>query len=179
MKTSNQNFKKNPLKQELKLVAILLSLVSIPVLIGLLVPQENIIKPPISARSLDALAKDYQAQGIKKYFKSKRSLKERILKELNNTVDKRAQFAAMNIATYLFPELLPNSHFEKRFAEENFVPLQMEIEKSPATVQAEVLYEKLHARVWNYENPRNTTRGLSDYAEKMLKIYQALAGNQR
>jgi len=173
---NNQISKKNPLKQEIKVVAVLLSLIILPVLIALFVSQEKKSSPAlISTAALDALSEVFKKQGIKNYFKSKNSLKEQISKELKNTDNKEA---ATNIALYLFPDLLPRDHFEKEFAEENFVPLQMEIEKRPATVQAEALYEKLQARVWNYENPQNTPQGLSETAEKMLKIYQALAWNQ-
>lgn len=162
-------------RQEIKIVAILLSLIIFPILVTLFLSQEKKNYGPISTASLDELSEVFKKQGFKSYFKAKSSLKDQISQELKNNENKET---ATNIAIYLFPDLLPGDHFEKEFAEENFLPLQLEMEKRPAKVEAEALYEKLHARVWNYENPQNTPQGLSDTAEKMLKIYQALAWNQ-
>jgi hypothetical protein len=167
-------FNKKALRQDIKLVLILISLISVPVLISLSVPQDNLIQVPISADTLDSLSQDYRKQGLEGYLKSKKSLKRRVSRQLENSKDPRVQLAATNIAVYLFPDLLPNDSFEKQLAEESFVPLQSEIEKSPGTSEAEALYEELRARVWNYENPKNSEQGLSEYANQMLKIYGAL-----
>lgn len=174
MSTNTPKPKRSRINQDLKLVLILLSVISVPVFLSFFVTQDSLINVPISSDTLDSLSQDYRKQGLEGYLKAKKVLKRRVSQQLKNKQDPSAQLAATNIAVYLFPDLLPNDSFEKQFAEESFVPLQTEIEKKPGSTEAQALFEELRARVWVYENPQSTEQGLSDYANQMLKIYGAL-----
>jgi hypothetical protein len=159
---------------DIRLVLVLLSVVSVPVVVSFFFRSDLNTSIPISAKSLDQLSLDFKKQGIQSFLKSKKSLRKRVSSQIGNSQDPAAQLAATNIAVYLFPDLLPNDSFEKTIAEDSFTPLQNAIEQKPGTPEAQVLFEELRSRVWNYENPRNSADGLSEYADQMLKIYGTL-----
>jgi hypothetical protein len=166
--------KQNTLK-EVKVVALLLGLLVLPVLITSYMREEVSVHAPISSESLDELAQAYRKSGIDQFFTVKRVLQKRVSFNLKNDDDSKAQMAAMNIAVYMFPELLHETHLEKKYAEDNFKPLQEKIEALPGTREAQDNFEELRNLVWNYENPKQNEQGLSEYANEMLKVYGALS----
>jgi len=161
--------------KEIKVVALLLGLLIVPVLITSYVRENVSVQTPISADSLDELAQAYRKSGIDQFLSAKRVLQKRVSFNLRNDDDSKAQMAAMNIAVYMFPELLHETHLEKQYAEENFKPLQVKIESTPGTREAQDNFEELRNLVWTYENPKQNEQGLSEYANKMLKVYGALS----
>lgn len=161
--------------KEIKLVALLLGLLMVPVLISSWLREDVAIHTPISAESLDELATAYRKSGMEQFIGAKRLLGKKVSLNLRNDEDPKAQMAAMNIAVYLFPELLHDSNLEKQYAEEHIKPLQEKIEAVPGTSEAQTTFEELRNIVWNYENPKQTEQGLSEYAAQMLKVYGALS----
>lgn len=174
MKNPFEKLTQSPQWQELRMVLILLVVVAIPVMVSYYLRTDFNTNIPISPRSLEQLSLEFKKQGIHSFLHSKKGLKRRVSFQLGNSKDPAAQLAATNIAVYLFPDLLPDDSFEKQFAQESFVPLQNGIEEKPGTQEAQLLFEELRARVWNYENPHNSADGLSEYADQMLKIYGSL-----
>jgi len=175
MTTENKKPQGDSAKREIKLVLILLVLVFIPVLASLYFTEERTVKAPVGADAFDSLSKEYEAHGIKAFLESRRRLKRQVSYNIKNDEDPRAQLAALNIAVYFFPDLLPENHLEKPFAEDSLRPLQVKIEESPGTSQAQYYFQELRTLVWNYENPANNTLGLSEHAEKMLHVYGSLS----
>jgi len=171
----NQNPKKQPNFKELKIVAILLVMVVLPVTTSLFFVEKQAITTPISNETLDGLSKEYRISGLKGFLDAKKRLRRQVSYQLDNDENPKAQLAALNIAVYFFPDLLPDNHLEKPFAEDNLVPLQIKIEESPGTSQARYYFQELRSLVWNYENPENNEQGLSEHAEKMLQVYGSLS----
>ncbi len=161
--------------KEIKVVALLLSLLMVPILVTSHMRENVSLHTPISAVSLDELAQTYRKSGIERFLDAKRTLQKRVSFNLKNDDDSKAQMAAMNIAVYMFPDLLHDTHLEKQYAEEHFKPLQDRIETVPGTREAQDNFEELRNLVWNYENPKQNEQGLSEYANEMLKIYGALS----
>ncbi len=171
----NKNQSKQSTFKELKVVAILLVLVVIPVTTSLPFSEKQAITTPISSDTLDGLSKEYRSRGLKGFLDAKKRLRKQVSYQLDNDENPKAQMAALNIAVYFFPDLLPDNHLEKPFAEENLVPLQTRIEEGPGTSQARYYFQELRSLVWNYENPENNEQGLSEHAEKMLQVYGSLS----
>lgn len=161
--------------RDIKIVSSLLLLLAAPVMVSTWLRDEQAIHTPISAESLEGLASEYRQNGIGHFRSAKRLLGKKVSFNLKNDDDPQAQMAAMNIAVYLFPELLHDSHLEKRFSESTFKPLQEQIEASPGTPEAQQSFEELRNTVWSYENPKQNEQGLSEYAAQMLKVYGALS----
>lgn len=161
--------------QDLKIVGFLLGLISIPVAFTFYFRETTSIHTPISKQSMEELAQEYRNSGMDRFRAAKTLLKKRVSFNMKRDQDSKAQLAASNIAVYLFPDLLPENHFEKEFAMEQFVPHQKVIEDNPGTPIAQEHFEELRNIVWNYENPKQSEQGLSDYASQMLKIYGAMS----
>ncbi|NBT57907.1 hypothetical protein EBT16_03890 [bacterium] len=163
------------LLKEIKLTSFLVALVLFPVLLTFLFQDHATINTPISPDSLEQLSKEFREGGVQQFLDAKHQLKRKVGHNLHNDKDKASQLAAMNLAVYLFPELLEDTHLEKDFAQQHFQPLQTKIESAPGTEQARQNFEELRNVVWTYENPKQDEQGLSDYARQMLKIYGALS----
>jgi len=161
--------------KEIRVVAILIALLMVPILITSYMKENVLLHAPISVESLSELAQAYRKDGITQFLSEKRVLQKRVSFNLTNDDNPKAQMAAMNIAVYMFPELLHESHLEKQYAEEHFKPLQEKIELDPGTRGAQDNFEELRNLVWNYENPKQNEQGLSEYANEMLKVYGALS----
>lgn len=163
--------------KELKLSVVLIFLFMLPVMATYFLKEDLDTTIPISEGVLSDLETNFRQQGIEYYFKEKSRLKKRVSRALSNNSSPSQTLAATNIAIYLFPDLLEDTHIEKHFAVEHFLPLQEQIEAQPGTVEARKYFETLRRTVWNYENPRSDELGLSLEAEKMLKLFSALTWN--
>lgn len=115
----------------------------------------------------------YQSRGIEGFLEEKRKLKKAIHTTLADR-DTEMQKAAVNIAVYLFPELLPSKQLERGVASDFWIPHQQLIEQSPGTRQSREAFERMRANIWNYENPSRTTSELSAQAQQILSIYETL-----
>lgn len=161
--------------KELKLAAFLVAMVMVPVLFTFLVRQEVAINTPISPKSLEELSVEYRKNGMQQFFDAKTNLKRRVSRNLKDNNNHEAYFAALNVALYLFPELLDDENMEKDFAQKHLRPLQEKIESSPGSKEAQKNFEELRNMVWGYENPKEDEQGLSEYARQMLKVYGTLS----
>lgn len=117
----------------------------------------------------------FHKQGIKRFLEEKESLKSKVSENIANPKSSQAKKLAESIAVYLFPEILPDTHFEKEAAMTLWMPLFKKIEKKPGTPEARHLYEEAKAEIMNYENPSKQDPNLSDPAKETLKIYRELS----
>lgn len=113
--------------------------------------------------------------GLSQFQKDKDELKEHLQSVLKSPKNEEEEINALNIALYLFPEILPDSNLEKQFAMDSWAPLEAAIEKKPRTAEARMLFEELTSNIWNYENPKLKNVGLSLYASETLSIYHELS----
>ena len=117
----------------------------------------------------------YQQKGINSFINEKENLKDIIKNKINYPENDDIKKIAESIAVYLFPEILPDTHFEKEAAMTLWIPLLRRIEKNPGTREARALYEEAKTEIWNYENPDKKNPKLSDPARETLKIYKGLS----
>lgn len=113
--------------------------------------------------------------GYLKFQEEKARLRNHISRILENPRNSDEENHAANIALYLFPEILPESNFEKSEAIKLWASLEIGIEKQPRTSEARMLFEEMKSNIWNYENPRISNVGLSLHAQETLKLYHELA----
>ena len=113
--------------------------------------------------------------GLVQFQKDKGDLRSHIESILQNPKNEEEETDATNVALYLFPDLLPDSHFEKQIALELWAPLESAIEKKPRSSEARVYFEELKSHIWNYENPKLSSVGLSTHALETLSIYHELS----
>lgn len=113
--------------------------------------------------------------GISLYREEKKELKRNVSLLLSLSEENEVTRAAVNVAVYLFPDLLPKDHFEREVALENWFPLEHAIESHPKTDESRRSFEDLKAMIWNYENPSRTLPQLSDGAKQVIKIYDTLS----
>lgn len=126
-------------------------------------------------QSYSTLRLSVQQGGLIQFQSDKKELKQQILKILQSPQTEEEEINASNIALYLFPELLPDDHLEKRTALDYWAPLEAAIEKKPRTAEARMLFEELKSNIWNYENPKVNNVGLSMHAIETLNIYHELS----
>lgn len=127
------------------------------------------------ANSYLTLLNSVTTGGIAKYRENKSALRQHISLILANPSSDNEESEASNIALYLFPDLLPESNFEKTQAFELWAKLQEEIEKNPRTPKARMFFEEMKSNIWNYENPRMTNAGLSEDAQETIKLFHELS----
>lgn len=125
--------------------------------------------------SYQTLLSSLNRGGYSQFINDKNDLRKQIEKVLSNPENEEQENTASNIALYLFPDLLPDSNFEKNTALGLWAPLQAEIEKRPKTPEARMIYEEMKSHIWNYENPKITIAGLSREASDTLQIYHLLS----
>lgn len=125
--------------------------------------------------SYQTLLSSVNRGGYSQFISDKNELRKQIEKTLSGPENEEQEISASNIALYLFPDLLPESNFEKNTALGLWAPLQAEIERRPKTPEARMLYEKMKSNIWNYENPKVTSAGLSKEASDTLQIYHELS----
>ena len=125
--------------------------------------------------SFSSLEETFRTKGIKVYIESKGELRVDIGRALNTEKDTRERDRAENIALYLFPDLLPENDYERDVAFEHWYPHQRYIEKNPGTVGSRKQFEELKNNVWNYENPDRQAPDISEYADKVIRIYDEIS----
>lgn len=126
-----------------------------------------------SFRKFFSLYALYQQEGLEKYLDGKEELKAQIKKSLESTLTEEEEIFVVNVALYLFPDILPEENFEKAVAMEQWAPLQEAIEKKPHTPESRLWFEEMRANIWNYENPDSSR--ISSFAREILKIYNDLS----
>ena len=117
----------------------------------------------------------YRKEGLDRFREEKEKLRASVSEELKNPKDSESQNNAANIALYLFPTELPSGDLERQVGEEEWAPLQQEIEKVPGTERSRELFEEMRANIWNYESPSRVSPQLTAQAQQVLKIYKTLS----
>jgi hypothetical protein len=125
--------------------------------------------------ALESLSNSVSGLGIAQFQRSRDELKTQISKILADPKNEEEQSRASSIALYLFPEILPESNFEKDVALELWAPLEQQIEAKPKSPEARMFFEEMKSTLWNYENPKMTDAGLSVNAMRTLNIYHELS----
>ena len=139
------------------------------------------LRPPDSSStarlysSFISLRPTLTQEGIFKFQNDKGALRKIVNKALKEGASEAEQNTAQNIAVYLFPELLPDSDFEKGVATEDWKPLEEAIEKNPKSPESRLWFEEMRANIWNYESPDRETPRVSDYAKEVLRLYDELS----
>ena len=126
---------------------------------------------PDKQQAFFGLTDAYRKGGIDRYLEEKTKLRKEIAAALNHPRDESEADYAANVAVYLFPDILPDSDWEKKVAMEEWAPLETAIEKAPRTPDARIWYEEMRADIWNYENPRLEQDHVSPAATEVLRIY--------
>jgi len=128
-----------------------------------------------SIASFHELQDVYRKEGLDRFMEEKEKLRASVSEELSNPKDSDSQNHAANIALYLFPTELPSGDFERQVGEEDWAPLQKEIEQVPGTERSRELFEEMRANIWNYESPSRVSPQLTAQAQQVLKIYKTLS----
>lgn len=123
--------------------------------------------------SIPALHESFERQGISGFRRQKEILKANVSWGIEKNDPK-----AEPIAVYLFPELLPDEHFEKQAALDGWTPLERDIESRPGTEEARQSFEELRAQIWIYENPDSKSPALTDTASEVVKLYDRISQKQ-
>jgi hypothetical protein len=127
-------------------------------------------------RGISRLEETFRRDGLKRYLDRKEALRAEVERVLARTSPQDPERrAAAQIAVYLFPNLLPETDFERSPSEEIFLPFEHAIENAPGTEQSQRWFEELRANVWNYESPSRTRPALSSAAQQTLRLYRALS----
>lgn len=135
----------------------------------------NEISLKLKPENYFTLYEAFKAEGFQGFLERKKVLKAQVNETLKQPASEEEEETASNIALYLFPEVLPDSNFEKSVAMEEWAPLQAAIEKAPRTSEARLWFEEMRANIWNYENPKLQNSTISPYAKEALKIYNELS----
>jgi hypothetical protein len=121
-----------------------------------------------------SLHKAFESGGITAFQQRKEALRAQISEEMKDP--DRIPATALNIATYLFPDLLPEENFEKAAARELWEPLEKSIEQNPQSPESRQRFEELRATLWNYENPSRVSPDLSSTGRQIIQIYDVISG---
>jgi len=130
----------------------------------------------VASSALSQLRSRFLKDGIEGYLEEKRALRTRI----ENTIksedeDSDVAVRATRIATYLFPEVLPDTNFEKPIARDAWQPLEKQIEQEPRSVASRQSFEELRATIWNYESPDRKSPEISEDASQVIRVYDTLS----
>lgn len=117
----------------------------------------------------------YQQEGILRFQEEKKRLKSQVISTLQQQPSENEVNFATNVAVYLFPDVLPDSNFEKGIAKEQWGTFQEAIEKKPKTPESRVWFEELRANIWNYESPSRENPKISPFAKETIKIYEEIS----
>lgn len=128
-----------------------------------------------SLKSFSGLHRAYEKKGLAHYLREKENLRHEVASILQKNSKSLEAIEASNIAVFLFPDLLPDSNFEKMDALELWYPHQMAIERAPHTLDSRQKFEDLRANIYNYENPDRDEPQLSDQARQVIRIYDTLS----
>ncbi len=129
-----------------------------------------------AGQSLSRLRSRFQTDGIEGFTEEKNALRA----ELKSTLSEEPQDSedserATQMATYLFPDILPDNNFEKPIGLDLWAPLEKQIEEHPRTPASREKFEELRATLWNYESPDRKSPEISENAEEVLRIYDTLS----
>lgn len=148
-------------------------------MVGLVLLAQRVVTNQIKTASLEtgyqSLLSSVSDGGIANFQNEKNSLKKLVQQVLKDPKSEEEESFAYGIALFLFPDLLPNSNFEKETALTLWAPLEAKIESKPRSAEARMWFEELKSNIWNYENPKVASVGLSPQAEQTLKIYHQLS----
>ena len=136
---------------------------------------ESTVSWEVASETFYSLHDIYRVRGIGRFLEEKKQLRNRVAKVLEDKPGTEQGDVATNIATFLFPDLLPNSNFEKETANTLWAPFENAIEKEPRTPQSRRHFEEMRANIWNYENPNRIFPTLSPYAKQVIRIYDELS----
>ena len=115
-------------------------------------------------------------EGIDRYFDEKDALRDQIRRILSDTSPGSEEYQrAMNLAVYLFPDLVPDNDIEREVALETWKPLQEEIEQNPKTAESRAHFEEMRADIWNYENASKAAPQLSTQAMQVIRLYDVMS----
>lgn len=126
-------------------------------------------------KSVSTLLPALQNNGVEGYLVAKARLREQVRSNLEYAEEDTRRLQAEQVAVYLFPELLPESDFEKSDALANFSPRIDEIEQRPNTEAASNAFADLRAEIWNYENPSREEPRVSEVGNEILKLFAELS----
>ena len=131
-----------------------------------------------SIKDFTRLDEIFETEGMAKFISSKQALREQLRSRLRATDENdEAMMQANQIAVYLFPEILPETDFEKTAALELWAPYQNAIEAAPKTLDSRQKFEEMRANIWNYENPSKKVPVLSPVAMQVIKIYDVMSAH--
>lgn len=122
-----------------------------------------------------ALTSAYRQGGVSEFLRRKSELRRNVERTIRHSDSPRARVLAMSVATYLFPDVLPEGNFERDVGIEEWAPLAAAIEREPGTLRSRLTFERLRAMIWNYENPNRSAPALSSPAKEMISIYDSLS----
>jgi hypothetical protein len=125
--------------------------------------------------AISNLGPAFQNDGIEGYLLAKARLRDQVRTNLRLSPTDSNYAQAENIAVYLFPNLLPETHFEKSESLFLFAPEIELIESRPRSEQAQAAYERLTLEIWNYENISREEPRISDAAIALLEMLQKLS----
>lgn len=147
------------------------------VFLGYLIYLATLVAPDIQIvqERFHNLAMSYEKGGAHHFVGRKEALRRDISRTLRANQSLEARMIATNISVYLFPDLLPSEDFERAVAEEQWVPLQKQIESAPGTYESRLQFEEMKANIWNYENPDKQSPKLSETAETVLHLYDLMS----
>ncbi|MSP19151.1 MAG: hypothetical protein EXR74_06225 [Bdellovibrionales bacterium] len=137
--------------------------------------NSSITKIDSDSISHSTLVTSLSKGGYLQFQSEKKILRAKIAILLSSSQNETEKNYATNVALYLFPDLLPDSNFEKTVAIEQWAPLESAIEKKPRSHEARLLFDEMKSNIWNYENPKMDRSGLSLYGSETLKIYHELS----
>ncbi|MEZ4751772.1 MAG: hypothetical protein R3B54_14425 [Bdellovibrionota bacterium] len=145
--------------------------------LGYLIYLATLVAPDIQIvqERFHNLAKSYENGGSAHFADRKEALRRDVSRTLRANKSLEARMIATNISVYLFPDLLPSENFERDVAEEQWIPMQREIEKSPGTYESRLKFEEMKANIWNYESPDKRAPKLTETAETVLHIYDLMS----
>lgn len=148
-------------------LGVLYALIKAPLTSQRYLASEN----PLSTQKLTA---SFQSGGIESFRGEKARLKTAVEEALPG-----GQERAEPLAVYLFPELLPATHFEKSVAMDSWIPLQKTIEAQPGTDASRAAFDEMRAQIWIYENADSRNPMLSEVADEVVRVYDALSGKRQ
>jgi hypothetical protein len=154
-------------------VFVLVSLAVVGVIAHLTTPVTSTLPAPL--RSFSTLHETYRKLGMERYLQEKQNLKVSVQRLLGEPAGSNEARAAMNIAVYLFPDLLADEVFERDQAKDLWQRQEEAIEHAPRTPESRLWFEEMRANIWNYENPDRSSPRISEYAEQAIRVFDVMS----
>jgi len=134
----------------------------------------QMVSESLSLTPLSSLYSAIESQNKASFYEMKSKLRDEVSSILSRNSSDPQYDSAESIAIYMFPELLPESSYEKELAMELFSPLLKELESSKNQSSLEQVYATLESRIYGFESATRQMDGVSETAHYVLKIYKAL-----